>query len=159
MASYISRTWVTKRATLRPKSPPTILTVLGSQRSTDSSGNGRITVWSAAVDASDCDLPVVVGSGHVVPNPATYTVSSDNYRPLWMRRSIAQLVKVPARVRKAIGNILFRSRPEFEEERMYELDGKNYLSRAVCRSAGTSSIINPGTGRSGFRVQSRRERS
>jgi hypothetical protein len=83
---------------------------------------------------------------------ATYTVSSDNYRPMFSRRSMPNLAEVLAPLREAIGtNIVFRLRPEFEEEQMYELDRKNYRGRAVCCSGGTSSIIYPSTGCSSFR--------
>src|SRR5580658_10795327 len=163
MASYISRIWVIKRPTLHPKSLATILIVRGSQRSIDSSGNRRMTAWNFAVRTSDCGLPVVVGSSHValnvVLNLATETVSSDNYRALLSRRSISNPAEVLAPLREAMGNIVFRLRPEFEEERMYELDRKNYLARGVCRSAGLGGNINPGTGCSGFRDQSRRQHS
>jgi hypothetical protein len=68
-----------------------------------------------------------------------------------LKGSIPNPAEVLAPSREAMGNIVFRLRPEFEEERFYELDDKNYLGRGVCRSAGLGSIVNPSTGRSGFR--------
>jgi hypothetical protein len=115
---------VTKRANWPLKSRPTIPIARGNRLRTKLLGDGRTTARITSYGGC-CDFPIAAGSGQVVPKRATQTVNSNNYQPLRLRGSIAKPVKRCARLRAAVSNSVFRLRPKFEEERMYELDGKN----------------------------------
>ncbi len=53
MASHISSIWVIKPTALPPKPLPAFLIGLANERSSNSSGHKRVTVWDSAAAASD----------------------------------------------------------------------------------------------------------
>lgn len=81
-----------------------ILKVRRSQSSSNSSDKTRMSARSSGVDARDRELPAVVGLKPAVPSLATWTVSSDNYRPLFSRRSILNPAEALAPLREAVGS-------------------------------------------------------
>lgn len=81
-----------------------ILKVRRSQSSSNSSDKTRMSARSSGVDARDRELPAVVGLKPAVASLATWTVSSDNYRPLFSRRSILNPAEALAPLREAVGS-------------------------------------------------------